>query len=85
MLYLCLKSSSTLKPWVPDLLIDVSSSANVLCIDGGLDGVKSKQGSDDLAVDGDIEDYLGSKHFRTVLPLSARMDLCLIKYSWVNA
>jgi hypothetical protein len=30
-------------------------------IDGGLDGVKSKQGFDDLAVDGDIEDYLGSK------------------------
>jgi hypothetical protein len=26
-----------------------------------LDGVKSKQGFDDLAVDGDIEDYLGSK------------------------
>jgi hypothetical protein len=26
-----------------------------------LDGIKSKQGFDDLAVDGDIEDYLGSK------------------------
>jgi len=42
LLYLCLKSSSTLKPWVPDLLTDVSSSAKVLCIDGGLDGEKSK-------------------------------------------
>ena len=61
MLYLCLKSSSALNPWVPDLLIVVSSSANVLCIDGSLDGVKSKQGFDDLAVDGNIEDYLGSK------------------------
>ena len=50
-----------LKPWIPDLLIAVSSSANVLCIDGSLDGVKSKQGFDDLAVDGNIEDYLGSK------------------------
>jgi hypothetical protein len=61
LLYLCLKSSSELKPWFPDLLIAVSSSASVLCIDGGLDGVKSKQGFDDLAVDGDIEDYPGSK------------------------
>ena len=85
LLYLCLKSLSTLKPWVPYLLTDVSSSAKVLCIDGGLDGEKSKQGSDDFAVDGDIEDYLGSKHFWTVLPLSARMDLCLIKCSWRNA
>ena len=50
-----------LKPRVPDLLIVVSSSTNVLCIDGSLDGVKSKQGFDDLAIDGDIEDYLGSK------------------------
>ena len=41
-----------LKPWIPDLLIVVSSSTNVLCIDGSLDGVKSKQGFDDLAVDG---------------------------------
>jgi hypothetical protein len=36
LLYLCLKNSSELKPWVPDLLISVSSSASVLCIDGGL-------------------------------------------------
>ena len=43
---------AVLKPWMPDLLIAVSSSANALCSDESLDGVKSKQGFDDLAEDG---------------------------------
>ena len=83
----CLKFASILylNQQIEKCSASQKSAANDLCIDGGLDGVKSKQGFDDLAVDGDIEDYLGSKHFWTVLPLSARMDLCLIKYSWVNA
>ena len=37
---------------MPDLLIAVSSSANALCNDGSLEGVKSKQGCDDLTEDG---------------------------------
>lgn len=43
---------AALKPWMPDLLIAVSSSANALCSDESLDTVKSKQGFDDLAEDG---------------------------------
>lgn len=40
------------KPWMPDILIATYSSANALCNDGSLDGVKTKQGFDDLAEEG---------------------------------
>lgn len=40
---------AVLNPWMPDLLIVVSSSANALCSDESLDTVKSKQGFDELA------------------------------------
>ncbi|KAH9314616.1 hypothetical protein KI387_023243 [Taxus chinensis] len=42
---------AVLKPWMPDLLIAVSS-ANALCSDGSLEGGSSKHGFDELAEEG---------------------------------